>query len=316
MQERFTHQLIMALSADAAKEIWTHASHLISEEFLLEHGIRDELHDEAVKKVKTYALEQLDHDPANVLIHHQFAEALWLAYRATIGSELIPHVRVFFPEYCGLLRQPDGPSRFTVTRAVIEYFDHFCEALRHSRVVYLQIPDDYAQAESRVIEALILHIPKLRTVESGDICSTVLSAIQARSRQDLPEVVEYHVTNAYGLIPYVRLAHWYKETNHPLEISIKPPAQPDHKRFVNDKLQQRSRIRNTDTDWILEQWQTQRKRRRDAENCPKCGQYDPRSSHYFRFVPGAGSYVCELKSIMSGIHVDDNAEADSPDAAE
>ena len=292
MQERFTHQLISDLSASAASEIWEYSKHLISEKYLLYHGIREELHQKASERIRDYAEQQLTHAPSKTKIHPQFADQLWPVIRREIDTRLEPMVDIFFHEYCQLLRS--GSIRYMiVTPIVITYFDHFCEALRHSAVECLEFPQETAMSEGGICKVLVLNTPRLQTIVCEDICSTLLTALSARHGAGMSVPEEYHVTDAYALPSYVRLARWYQETALSVRVTIKEPERSDHRRFLADKLQSRSQITNKDVDWILEQWHTGRKRLRDAENCPKCGQYDPRGRHYFRFIPGRGQYNCQ-----------------------
>ena len=292
MQERFTHQLISDLSVTAALEIWEHSGHLISEEYLLCNGIRMELHQKASERIRDYAEQQLTQMPTKTNIHPQFADELWSIIGRQIDTHLEPVVDIFFYEYCQLLRS--GSIRYMiVTPTVVAYFDHFCEALRHSAVESLEFPQKIATSEGGICEVLVLNTPRLQTIVCGDICSTLLATLNARHAAGMSVPEEYHVTNAYALTSYARLARWYQETALSVRVTIKEPERSDHRRFLAEKLQSRSQITNKDIDWILEQWYTGRKRLRDAENCPKCGQYDPRGRHYFRFIPGHGQYSCQ-----------------------
>ena len=292
MREHFTYQLISDLSASAALEIWEHSGHLISEKYLLHHGIREELHKQALEHVRDYAEQQLTHAPGKTMIHPQFADELWPVVERQIDTHLKPVVDIFFYEYCRLLRAGSIRS-MSITPTVVAYFDHFCEALRHSAVESLEFPQKTAMSEGGICKVLVLNTPGLQTIICGDICSTLLDALSARDAADLPVPQEYHVTDAYALPSYARLARWYQETALSVRVTIKEPERADHRRFLADKLQSRSQITNEDIDWILEEWYTGRKRLRDAENCPKCGRYDPQGRHYFRYIPGRGQYKCQ-----------------------
>lgn len=284
--ERFTAQLISDISAAAAREVWTHSGHIISEKWLLEKGIRPELHSEAVERLVPY-VKQMG-IPSS--FHPQFIEALWNVSQWDITTHIIPTVDAFFVEYCNCLRTM-AIRRLTVTKSVVLYFDHFCEALRNSVVREIFIDDSVGIADGAVIKTLLLCTPKLCVVEANDIYTHILQAIEEKGAP----FPEYHL-NRVGLIgTYARLARWYQETNCPLEVVIAQPSRPDERHFVENTLRGRERLRNTDAHWIIEHWKTGRIRRREADMCPKCGEYDPHGKHYFRFVPGHGMYSCSLK---------------------
>lgn len=291
MQERFTYQLIADLSTSTALEIWEHSGHLISDEYLLLHGIRAELYNQAVERIRSYAEQQLVSAPGKTEIHPQFADELWPIVERQIDTHLEPVVDIFFYEYCELLRTGKITS-MVVTPTVVSYFDHFCEALRHSAVESLDFPKEIAMTEGGICKTLILNTPQLETIVCEDICSTLLNALYERRAANLPVPGEYRVTHAYTLPPYARLARWYQETGLSVCVTIEDPKRTDHRRFLVNKLQSRSHITAKDVDWILEEWYTGRKRLRDAENCPKCGEYDPRGKHYFRYIAGRGQYKC------------------------
>lgn len=295
MQERFTAQLLRDLSPEAAREIWNHSGHLISEEYLLREGIRQELYTEAAERVLPYAVQCAQNNPLQASFHPQFAIDLWDHVKEDIGDELIPQVDVLFFEYCQALRERPI-LRLIITPVVIAYFDHFCEALQHSQVKWMTIPAKVAEREGGILKALVLSTPGLKVVESADIYSTVLHAVAARGKAGLPPVTEYCPTDAFSLSSYTRLARWYRETAHSLIVRVPEPKRLDHRQFVADMLDGRDVIRNTDTDWIIEQWSTRRKRKRDAMMCPKCGVYDPRGKHYYRYIAGHGMYSCDLKT--------------------
>lgn len=313
MQQRFTLQLISDLSADAAIEVWDLSSHWISEEHLLRTGIRKELHQKAVEHISAYAAQQLAYFPAKIIIHPQFAEDFWPLAKNGIDTSLAPTIDIFFLEYCALLRS-GSIRQMVVTPTVITYFDYFSEALRNSRVECLEIPKQFS-AESGIIKILILTTLNLKRIISEDILSAILEGLGARAAADLSCPEHYEVTDAYSFMSYVRLARWYQETALPVRIFIKDSERADERRFVQEKLQGRSQITNKDVDWILEQWHTSRKRRQDASNCPKCGQYDPNGSHYYRYIAGQGQFSCQERSRQDGGTKKNRVEAQSPVSA-
>lgn len=295
MQERFVCQLIAELSAGAANEVWQHSGHLISDERLLEEGIRDELLEEAWARLLPRVGYWLRLEPTSFPVHPQFAERAWSLVCDSLGAELVPLIDVFFVEYCALLRS-GTVTRLTLTPVVVLYFDHFCEALQHSRVEWIDVPREVALREGGILRALLLSTPTLRVVRADDAYPSVLDALAARDTEKLPPVQELHAgERALSVATSARLARWFRETNHSVVVYLAVPTRPDQRQFVDDFLGGRRMLTRADTDWLMEQWSSRRKRRRDAELCPRCGVYDPQGRHYFRFVAGRGMYSCDVK---------------------
>jgi len=331
--EGFILDILRRVTPECSIELWDILRENLSAKCILTKGVPPALYNGAVADIIGPCLERNavkksaypDFDVLRELslkiddVNVQFSALIWPTVRercVRMNSKdpgtltLSPQGEYFLAAFADMMRSTMEITCFEATTLVAAHAEFFFDALRDSKTIgTLILPQDSLLERSDVfLKELLLSPPRLGTVRSPFVQENILDAIAERQRRindgRLPntynEILRYEVSD-YRFTAVLRFVRFLKRTNIPLELYLLEPASPSQKVFVDEQLRGKFRFTAMDVDWIIDQYETNKKRRLDIALCPRCGEYDPSGSHFvvYRYLTGAGGamFRCDVENI-------------------